>query len=428
MLYKRSSQLFKTAKKYFPGGVNSPVRAFNSVGGNPIFVTHAKGAYLYDVDGNKYIDFISSWGPMILGHAHPEIINEIKNNIYKGTSYGIPTELETQIAKKAVSMAPNIDKIRFVNSGTEACMSAIRLARGYTGREKIIKFKGCYHGHADSFLIEAGSGAVTFGNPSSPGVTNGTAKDTILATYNDLSNVQEIFEKNKDEIAAIILEPVAGNMGCILPKKDFLEGLRELCDNNDSLLIFDEVMTGFRLAKGGVQELLSIKADIVTYGKVVGGGLPVGAFAAKNKIMNLLAPEGPIYQAGTLSGNPIAMIAGLTMLNLLDNNANVYTSLEEKTRFLALEMKNLLTEKGVPFQINHIGSMMSLHFTENPVVDFDGALSGNNSFFKKYFHGMLRNGIYLPPSAFESYFLNDSITKKDLEKTLESFAITLKSF
>ena len=343
MLYKRSSQLFKTAKKYIPGGVNSPVRAFNSVGGNPIFVTHAKGAYLYDVDGNKYIDFISSWGPMILGHAHPEIINEIKNNIDNGTSYGIPTELETQIAKKAVSMAPNIDKIRFVNSGTEACMSAIRLARGYTGREKIIKFKGCYHGHADSFLIEAGSGAVTFGNPSSPGVTNGTAKDTILATYNDLSNVQEIFEKNKDEIAAIILEPVAGNMGCILPKKDFLEGLRELCDNNDSLLIFDEVMTGFRLAKGGVQELLSIKADIVTYGKVVGGGLPVGAFAAKNKIMNLLAPEGPIYQAGTLSGNPIAMIAGLTMLNLLDNNANVYTSLEEKTRFLALEMKNLLT-------------------------------------------------------------------------------------
>ena len=428
MLYKRSSQLFKTAKKYIPGGVNSPVRAFNSVGGNPIFVTHAKGAYLYDVDGNKYIDFISSWGPMILGHAHPEIINEIKNNIDNGTSYGIPTELETQIAKKAVSMAPNIDKIRFVNSGTEACMSAIRLARGYTGKEKIIKFKGCYHGHADSFLIEAGSGAVTFGNPSSPGVTNGTAKDTILATYNDLSNVQEIFEKNKDEIAAIILEPVAGNMGCILPKKDFLEGLRELCDNNDSLLIFDEVMTGFRLAKGGVQELLSIKADIVTYGKVVGGGLPVGAFAAKNKIMNLLAPEGPIYQAGTLSGNPIAMIAGLTMLNLLDNNANVYTSLEEKTRFLALEMKNLLIEKGVPFQINQIGSMMSLHFTENPVVDFGGALSGNNRFFKKYFHGMLRNGIYLPPSAFESYFLNDSITKKDLEKTLESFAITLKSF
>ena len=428
MLYKRSSQLFKTAKKYIPGGVNSPVRAFNSVGGNPIFVTHAKGAYLYDVDGNKYIDFISSWGPMILGHAHPEIINEIKNNIDKGTSYGIPTELETQIAKKAVSMAPNIDKIRFVNSGTEACMSAIRLARGYTGREKIIKFKGCYHGHADSFLIEAGSGAVTFGNPSSPGVTNGTAKDTILATYNDLSNVQEIFEKNKDEIAAIILEPVAGNMGCILPKKDFLEGLRELCDNNDSLLIFDEVMTGFRLAKGGVQELLSIKADIVTYGKVVGGGLPVGAFAAKNKIMNLLAPEGPIYQAGTLSGNPIAMIAGLTMLNLLDNNANVYTSLEEKTRFLALEMKNLLIEKGIPFQINQIGSMMSLHFTENPVVDFGGALSGNNRFFKKYFHGMLRNGIYLPPSAFESYFLNDSITKKDLEKTLESFAVTLKSF
>ena len=381
MLYKRSSQLFKTAKKYIPGGVNSPVRAFNSVGGNPIFVTHAKGAYLYDVDGNKYIDFISSWGPMILGHAHPEIINEIKNNIDNGTSYGIPTELETQIAKKAVSMAPNIDKIRFVNSGTEACMSAIRLARGYTGREKIIKFKGCYHGHADSFLIEAGSGAVTFGNPSSPGVTNGTAKDTILATYNDLSNVQEIFEKNKDEIAAIILEPVAGNMGCILPKKDFLEGLRELCDNNDSLLIFDEVMTGFRLAKGGVQELLSIKADIVTYGKVVGGGLPVGAFAAKNKIMNLLAPEGPIYQAGTLSGNPIAMIAGLTMLNLLDNNANVYTSLEEKTRFLALEMKNLLIEKGVPFQINQIGSMMSLHFTENPVVDFDGALSGHEKYY-----------------------------------------------
>ena len=310
MRYERSSKLFHEAKKIIPGGVNSPVRAFKSVGGTPIFIEKAKGAKLYDEDGNIYLDFISSWGPMIFGHAYQPIIEAVNNQAVKGTSYGIPTILETKIASLALNMIPNMDKIRFVNSGTEACMSAIRLARGVTNREKIIKFKGCYHGHSDSFLIEAGSGAITFGSPSSPGVTKGTAKDTLLAEYNNLEDVSNFFSEYPEDIAAIIVEPVAGNMGCIPPVKGFLEGLRTLCNQFDSLLIFDEVMTGFRLAKGGAQELLGIKADITTYGKVLGGGLPVGAFAASNEIMQFLAPEGPVYQAGTLSGNPIAMAAG----------------------------------------------------------------------------------------------------------------------
>lgn len=417
MIYKRSSALFAEAEKVIPGGVNSPVRAFKAVGGTPIFVKEAKGAYLYDEDGNQLIDYIASWGPMILGHAHEPVVSAIIDKAKKGTSFGTPTEIETKIAELAVSMVPNIDKIRFVNSGTEACMSAVRLARGYTKREKIIKFAGCYHGHSDSFLIQAGSGAVTFGTPNSPGVTQGTAKDTLLAKYNDLDNVKSLIEANKDEIACIILEPVAGNMGCIPPKPGFLEGLRALCDENNILLVFDEVMTGFRLAKGGAQELLGIKADIVCFGKVIGGGLPVGAFAARNEIMNHLAPLGPVYQAGTLSGNPLAMAAGLAMLTEL-NSGNVFDSLAKKTEYLHKGLVEVLDKNNVTYTINRVGSMISVHFCEDEVVDFETSAKGNNETFKTFFHGMLNQGIYIAPSAFESWFLNDALTYEDLDKTI----------
>jgi len=426
MQYTRSSALFAEAKTVIPGGVNSPVRAFKSVGGTPIFITHAKGAYLYDEDENRYIDYIASWGPMILGHTHPQVVEAIQKRAEKGTSYGIPTALETQIAKQALSMIPHMDQIRFVNSGTEACMSAVRLARGYTGRDKIIKFAGCYHGHADAFLIQAGSGAVTFGSPNSPGVTAGTAQDTLLAQYNNLEQVAEIFTANPEQIAAIIVEPVAGNMGCILPKDGFLEGLRSLCDKHGAVLIFDEVMTGFRLAPGGAQERMGVRADMATYGKVIGGGLPVGAFAARKEIMEYLSPVGPVYQAGTLSGNPLAMSAGLTMLELLASQQEVYSSLDNKTAYLHQGMIPVLEQKGIPYQINRLGSMISVHFTDAPVVDFDSAAKGNNESFKKYFHGMLKRGVYLPPSAFESYFLNDAISQLDLDATLEAFSATIK--
>ena len=421
MQYQRSSALFKAAQNVIPGGVNSPVRAFKAVGGTPIFVERAKGAYLYDADGNKLIDYIASWGPMILGHAHEPVIDAVKSRADLGTSFGMPTALETQIAELAISMVPNIDKIRFVNSGTEACMSAVRLARGVTKREKIIKFSGCYHGHSDAFLIEAGSGAVTFGSPSSPGVTIGTAKDTLLAPYNNIEAVTQLFKEYPDEIAAIIIEPVAGNMGCIPPAEGFLEGLRSLCDQYESLLIFDEVMTGFRLAKGGAQELLGIKADIVTFGKVLGGGLPVGAFAAKNDIMKYLAPEGPVYQAGTLSGNPLAMSAGLAMLQELNDNDQVFIRLATKTARLHEGLASILKDSKIPYQINRLGSMISLHFTENEVIDFETATSGNNKRFNKYFHGMLNEGVYLPPSAFESYFLNDALSIEDIDFTINAF-------
>ena len=420
MRYQRSSNLFKEAQKFIPGGVNSPVRAFKSVGGTPIFVDKAKGAFLYDADGNSYLDYISSWGPMILGHAYAPVIKALKDSADKGTSFGIPTALETEIASLALKMIPNMDKIRFVNSGTEACMSAVRLARGATKREKIIKFKGCYHGHSDAFLIQAGSGSMTFGSPSSPGVTEGTAKDTLLATFNKLDSVEIIFKENPEEIAAIIVEPVAGNMGCIAPKEGFLEGLRSLCDQNGSLLIFDEVMTGFRLAKGGAQELLGIKADIATYGKVIGGGLPVGDFAAKDEIMTHLAPEGPVYQAGTLSGNPLAMAAGLATLKALDSDSDIYLRLAEKTARLEKGFKSVLKDKKIPYQINRVGSMISLHFTDQPVIDFETAAEVNTDRFNKYFHGMLNYGIYLPPSSFESYFLNDALTNEDIDKTINS--------
>lgn len=420
MLYQRSSQLFAEAEKVIPGGVNSPVRAFKAVGGTPIFVKEAKGAYLYDEDGNRLIDYINSWGPMILGHAYEPVVNAVIEKAKKGTSFGMPTALETEIAALAVSMVPNIDKIRFVNSGTEACMSAIRLARGFTGRDKIIKFAGCYHGHSDSFLIQAGSGAVTFGSPNSPGVTQGTAKDTLLAKYNNIQNVKELFEANKGEIAAIIIEPVAGNMGCVPPQEGFLDGLRQLCDTHGALLIFDEVMTGFRLAKGGAQELYGIKADIVAFGKVIGGGLPVGAFAARNEIMNYLAPLGPVYQAGTLSGNPLAMAAGLEMLKALDADSTIFTRLEEKTAYLEKGIREKLDKAVLAYTINRKGSMISVHFDENPVTDFASAAKGDNETFKKFFHGLLKEGIYIAPSAYETWFITDALTYEDLDFTIKA--------
>ena len=428
MIYQRSSQLFAEAEKVIPGGVNSPVRAFKAVGGTPIFVKSAKGAYLYDEDGNRLIDYINSWGPMVLGHAYAPVVDAVVAKAQLGTSFGMPTELETQIAALAVAMVPNIDKIRFVNSGTEACMSAIRLARGYTKRDKIIKFSGCYHGHSDSFLIQAGSGAITFGSPNSPGVTEGTAKDTLLARYNDLDNVATLIEANKNEIAAIIVEPVAGNMGCIPPQKGFLEGLRQLCTDNGILLIFDEVMTGFRLAKGGVQELYNIQADIVCFGKVIGGGLPVGAFAARSEIMNHLAPLGPVYQAGTLSGNPLAMAAGLAMLQALNNDASIFQRLEEKTAYLAAGIERVLTANKVIFTINRVGSMISVHFDADPVVDFQSAAKGDNATFKKFFHGLLQEGIYIAPSAYETWFITDALTYEDLDVTIQAIDKVSKTF
>ncbi|WP_228852420.1 glutamate-1-semialdehyde 2,1-aminomutase [Aegicerativicinus sediminis] len=419
-LYQRSSALFADALKVLPGGVNSPVRAFKAVGGTPIFADRAKGPYVFDADGNRFIDYINSWGPMILGHAYPPVIDAIIEMAKKGTSFGMPTEIETEIAQLAINMVPNIDKIRFVNSGTEACMSAVRLARGYTGRSKIIKFAGCYHGHSDSFLIQAGSGAVTFGSPNSPGVTQGTAMDTLLARYNDLEHVEEIISSNIGEIACIILEPVAGNMGCIPPGDGFLEGLRRLCDKNNILLIFDEVMTGFRLAKGGAQERFGVNADILCFGKVIGGGMPVGAFAARNEIMEHLAPLGKVYQAGTLSGNPLAMAAGLAMLKSLEADTDIFKRLDEKTEYLRKGIDDGLKESGLPYTINQLGSMLSVHFNEKPVIDFETSANANNEYFKKYFHGMLANGIYIAPSAFETWFICDALTYEDLDKTIEA--------
>ena len=416
--YQRSSALFRAAQQVLPGGVNSPVRAFNSVGGSPVFVERAQGAYLYDADGNKLIDYIASWGPLLFGHAYAPVIEAVTERAKKGTSFGMPTEIETLIAEKALSMVPHVEKIRFVNSGTEACMSAIRLARGYTKREKIIKFAGCYHGHSDSFLIAAGSGATTFGVPNSPGVTQGTAKDTLLATYNDLESVKSLFAAHPQQIAAIIVEPIAGNMGCVLPKEGFLEGLRSLCDEQGALLILDEVMTGFRLAKGGAQEALDIRADLVTFGKVIGGGLPVAAFAARAEIMDHLAPTGAVYQAGTLSGNPLAMSAGLAMLTEIEKQPEVFDRLAKKTAYLHEGFEKVFQEAGIPVQINRFGSMCSVFFTQEPVTDFGSAQRADHGRFKKYFHALLSRGIYLPPSGYESYFLNDALSYADLDTTI----------
>ncbi len=419
MLYQRSSALFEEAKKYIPGGVNSPVRAFKSVGGVPIFMKSAKGAYLIDADDRTYIDYINSWGPAILGHTHPEVLESIQKQAEKGFSYGTPTELETEIASLIVRNVPNIDQIRMVSSGTEACMSAIRLARGYTGREKIIKFEGCYHGHSDSFLIEAGSGAATFGNPNSPGVTRGTAKDTLLVGYNDLEKVKFIFEQNKNEIAGVIIEPIAGNMGCVLPENNFLQELRKLCDENGTLLIFDEVMTGFRQAFGGAQERLGVKVDLVTYGKVIGGGMPVGAFAGRNEIMDCLAPKGSVYQAGTLSGNPLAMRAGLTTLQIIQRDVDFYKNIDKTTKTLSQEIEKIFAEKGLQNVINRKGSMMSIFFGVEKVSNFEDAKKANHKQFNEFFHYLLSNGIYLPPSGYETWFISSAIKQTEIDKTLE---------
>ncbi len=420
MIYQRSSALFHDAQNYIPGGVNSPVRAFKSVGGIPVFMKKALGAYLFDEDGRSYVDYINSWGPMILGHTHPKVLEAVTLQLEKGFSFGTPTELETEIAKFIVENLPNVDKIRMVNSGTEACMSAIRLARGFTKRDKIIKFEGCYHGHSDSFLIKAGSGAATFGNPNSPGVTQGTAKDTLLARYNDIESVKNLFENNPGEIAAVIIEPVAGNMGCIVPDDNFLEELRRICTENNSLLIFDEVMTGFRLAFGGAQTRLKINADLVTYGKIIGGGFPVGAFAGRSEIMDHLAPIGPVYQAGTLSGNPIAMRAGLTTLSILNNDLELYNRIDKTTQILHEEISLILTQKGIAHTVNRFGSMISFFFGENQVRNFEDAQQADHNLFNQFFHHMLKEGIYLAPSGYETWFISDSIRNEEIEKTLEA--------
>lgn len=420
MLYQRSSALFHEAQKYIPGGVNSPVRAFKSVGGVPVFIKSAKGAYLSDEDGRTYVDFINSWGPAILGHAHPTVVEAVRQQAGLGFSFGAPTELETQIAEIIVENVPGIDQIRMVSSGTEACMSAIRLARGFTGKNKFIKLAGCYHGHADSFLIKAGSGAATFGHPNSPGVTPGTAQDTLLAAYNDLAGIRALFEQNKDEIAAIILEPVAGNMGCVLPDENFLQALRTLCDEQNALLIFDEVMTGFRLAFGGAQEKFGVAADIVTYGKVIGGGMPVGAFGARQEIMDYLAPKGAVYQAGTLSGNPLAMRAGLETLKILKETSDFYANLDHQTQKLAKTISEVLTEKSIRFCLNRMGSFMSIFFGIEKVTNFEEAQQADHSIFNKFFHHLLDNGIYLPPSGYETWFISSEISDAEIDKTVEA--------
>jgi glutamate-1-semialdehyde 2,1-aminomutase len=421
-----SELLFERAQLFIPGGVNSPVRAFRSVGGTPLFFKSAKGSILTDVDGKDYIDYIGSWGPMILGHCHEPIVKTLKEATNNTTSFGAPTELEADIAELICQMVPAVEKVRMTNSGTEACMSAIRVARGYTKREKFIKFEGNYHGHADAFLIKAGSGAITLGVPNSPGVTKGTAQDTLLAPYNDLEAVKSIIHNNPEQIAAIILEPVAGNMGCIPPKAGFLEGLRTLCDEHKIVLIFDEVMTGFRLSKGGASEYYGITPDMVTLGKIIGGGLPVGAFGGKKEIMDMVAPVGPVYQAGTLSGNPIAMGCGYTLLKELNENPNIYTLLEENTAYFEKELRRVFDHKKLSYTINRVGSMISFHFDVEQVKNFDDACRANADLFKELFHGVLKRGVYFAPSAFESLFLSTTHTKNLLDKTIVSIEQTLE--
>jgi glutamate-1-semialdehyde 2,1-aminomutase len=426
MNIKKSQELFERAQRSIPGGVNSPVRAFKSVGGTPVFIKKARGAYLYDEDGNRYIDYINSWGPMILGHAYEPLVKAIQEKVLDSTSFGAPTELEIEMAELIKSMAPNVDLIRMVSSGTEACMSALRLARGFTGKNKFIKFEGCYHGHADAFLVKAGSGLATFNIQTVPGVTGGVSNDTLTAPYNDLTAVEKLVHENKNEIAAIIIEPVAGNMGCIPPVQGYLEGLRKICDKENIVFIFDEVMTGFRLAQGGAQERLKINVDLVTYGKVIGGGMPVGAFGGKKEIMQHIAPLGNVYQAGTLSGNPIAMIAGYTLLKTLKDNRSIYSELEEKTNYLHHGLHKFLDEAKIPFVINQVGSMISIHFSEKPVNDFSAAAAANNQFFNKFFHAMLKRGVYLPPSAFESWFVSNALTRDDINFTIDAAKESLK--
>lgn len=418
MTTKNSKSLFYKAQQYIPGGVNSPVRAFKAVGGEPLFIRSAKGATMTDVDGNEYIELINSWGPMILGHAHEKIEEAVKNAIGTSLSFGAPSEAEVTIAELITKMMPSVEKVRMVNSGTEATMSAIRVARGFTGRDKIIKMEGCYHGHGDSFLIAAGSGAVTIGTPDSSGVTKGTAKDTLTAPFNNLEAVKQLIENNKGQVAAIILEPVAGNMGCILPKEVYLQGLRDLCDTNNIVLIFDEVMTGFRLGKGGAQEIFGVTPDMTTLGKIIGGGMPVGAYGGKTEIMNYVSPQGPVYQAGTLSGNPIAMAAGMAMLNELNENPDIYQQLEGITTYLVEGIRKNIEDLGLDYTMSHIGSMGCLYFTNQEVVDFESAKTGDSKMFGKYFRGMLNKGIYLAPSLYETLFISTAVTEEIADKII----------
>ena len=423
----RSQSLFSEAQNYIPGGVNSPVRAFKSVGGNPIFIRRAKGAWLEDEDGNKYIDMINSWGPMILGHAHPQIEAAAVRAFADSSSFGTPTEIEVEMAKLICAAVPSVEKVRMVNSGTEATMSAIRLARGYTGRDKIIKFAGCYHGHGDSFLIAAGSGAMTFGVPDSAGVTKGVAEDTLTATFNDLENVRALVEANPGEVACIILEPVTGNMGVIVPDDGFLQGLRSLCDEHQIVLIFDEVMTGFRLALGGAQERLGVLPDLTTLGKIIGGGMPVGAYGGKAEIMDYISPLGPIYQAGTLSGNPVAMHSGHAMLSHLKDNPGIYPSLDNSTQALAQGMGGLFKAHGIPHSVNYIGSMFTIFFREEPVRNFEDAKSCDTELFGRFFRAMLERGVYLAPSAYEAVFVSTCIGEAEIQHILEATEASLSA-
>lgn len=426
--YTQSIAAFQEAQKHIPGGVNSPVRSFKSVDGDPLFIASAKGAKVFDIDGHEYIDYVGSWGPMILGHAHPDVIMAIQKTAAKGTSFGAPTLLETEMARQIKKMVPSVDSIRMVNSGTEATMSALRLARGYTKRELVIKFEGCYHGHNDSFLIKAGSGALTLGTPNSPGVTSGTAKDTLSARFNDLESVKELFDQYPEQIAGVILEPVTGNMGVVIPETQFIQGIRKLCTENGTVLIFDEVMTGFRLAKGGAQEILGITPDLTCFGKIIGGGLPVGAYGGKQEIMDHLAPKGPVYQAGTLSGNPLAMSAGLTTLKILDETDGFYNNLEEKSARLGDGINKCLKELNFPGVVNRVGSMFTLFFTqEEKVNSFADACRCDTSRYAKFFKMALENGVYLAPSQFEAGFMSAAHTTKKIDKTLEATFEALKA-
>lgn len=421
MQFSKSIEAFKRAQQSIPGGVNSPVRAFKSVNLNPVFIQKAKGSVITDIDGNQYIDFLASWGPLIFGHAHDTILSAISEAAQKGTSYGAPTEYETVMAELIVKMVPSVEKVRMVNSGTEATMSAVRLARGFTKRDALVKFAGNYHGHGDSFLIQAGSGAITLGLPDSPGVTIGTAHDTFIAEYNNLDSVRSIFKEKGDEIAAIIVEPVAGNMGVVVPTKEFLQGLREITLEYGALLIFDEVITGFRLAKGGAQEYFGVMPDLTTLGKIIGGGLPVGAYGGRKEIMDMLAPVGPVYQAGTLSGNPLAMAAGIAMLTLIDETADFYSELERKAAKLENGLRKNLFRTGVNGVINRVGSMMTLFFTnEKQVTSLDEAMKSDTGKYARYFKLSLESGMYIAPSQFECLFVSYAHTDKDIDDLLKA--------
>lgn len=415
-----SQQLFKRAQTVIPGGVNSPVRAFRAVGGSPLFIKSAKGPYIFDEDDNQYIELINSWGPMVLGHAFEPVEKAVRDAAQHGFSFGAPTRREVEMAELIVSMVPSVEQVRMVNSGTEATMSAIRVARGFTGRDKIIKFEGCYHGHGDSFLISAGSGAMTMGTPDSPGITRGTANDTLLAPYNNLPAVEQLIAANPNQIAALILEPVVGNMGCVLPEPGYLQGLRDLCTKHSIVLIFDEVMTGFRLARGGAQERFGVTPDMTTLGKIIGGGMPVGAYGGRADIMNMVSPAGPVYQAGTLSGNPIAMAAGLTMLRYLNDHPDVYTRLDEIGHKLATGFRVSVAKLGLNFTVNQIGSMFTLFMTDHTVTNLETAKTCDVATFGRYFHGLLKRGVYIAPAQFESLFVSTALTDELIEDVLRA--------